>query len=93
MAGIDTRPTAAVLKDSYLLERIGFTAEKVESRLRNDRTVIDPESLLNHLDRFRNRIWKPLSPTLGGDPPQALVAGRGVCRGWTRHPDPLRAGL
>src|SRR5438309_7162968 len=33
----------------------------------------------------------PIS-TLGGDPPQALVAGRGVCRGWTRYPDPLRAG-
>ena len=53
MAGIDTPANCGpLLKDSYLLERIGFTAEKVESRLRNDRTVIDPESLLNHLDRF-----------------------------------------
>ena len=41
-----------LLKDAYLLERIGFTAEKIERRLRKDRTVIDPESLLNHLSRF-----------------------------------------
>ena len=53
MAGIDTPANCGpLLKDSYLLERIGFTAEKVESRLRNDQTVIDPESLLNHLGRF-----------------------------------------
>ncbi len=53
MAGIDTPANCGpLLKDSYLLERIGFTAEKVESRLRNDRTVIDPESLSNHLGRF-----------------------------------------
>jgi hypothetical protein len=53
MAGIDTPANCGpLLKDSYLLERIGFTAEKVESRLAQDRTVIDPESLLNHLGRF-----------------------------------------
>src|SRR3989454_2554700 len=53
MAGIDTPANCGpLLKDSYLLERIGFTAEKVESRLRNDQTVIDSESLLNHLGRF-----------------------------------------
>jgi hypothetical protein len=53
MAGMDTPANCGPLwKDSYLLERIGFTAEKVASRLRNDQTVIDPESLLNHLGRF-----------------------------------------
>src|SRR2546430_358937 len=53
MAGIDTPANCGPLvKDSYLLERIGFTAEKIESRLAQDRTVIDSESLLNHLDRF-----------------------------------------
>jgi hypothetical protein len=53
MAGIDTPANCGpLLKDSYLLERIGFTAEKVEGRLRNDQPVIDPESLLNHLGRF-----------------------------------------
>src|SRR5881409_1873212 len=53
MAGIDTPANCGpLLKDSYLLERIGFTAEKIESRLAQDRTVIDSESLLNHLDRF-----------------------------------------
>jgi hypothetical protein len=53
MSGIDTPANCGpLLKDAYLLERIGFTAEKVENRLRNDRTVIDPESLLNHLGRF-----------------------------------------
>ncbi len=53
MAGIDTPANCGpLLKDAYLLERIGFTAEKVESRLRNNHTVIDPESLLNHLSRF-----------------------------------------
>src|ERR1035438_2494523 len=54
MAGIDTPANCGpLLKDAYLLERIGFTAEKVGSRLAKDRTVIDPESLMNHLDRFR----------------------------------------
>jgi hypothetical protein len=53
MAGIDTPANCGpLLKDSYLLERIGFTAEKIEKHLARDRTVIDPESLLNHLDRF-----------------------------------------
>jgi hypothetical protein len=53
MAGIDTPANCGpLLKDAYLLERIGFTAEKVESRIGNDHTVIDPESLLNHLGRF-----------------------------------------
>src|SRR5216684_3919526 len=53
MAGIDTPANCGpLLKDSYLLERIGFTAEKIEKRLWQDRTVIDPETLLNHLERF-----------------------------------------
>ena len=53
MAGIDT-PTncGPLLKDPYLLERIGFTAEKIESRVSKDRTAIDPETLSNHLGRF-----------------------------------------
>jgi hypothetical protein len=53
MAGIDTPANCGpLLKDAYLLERIGFTAERIERRLAQDRTVIDPESLLNHLGRF-----------------------------------------
>ena len=53
MAGIDTPANCGpLLKDAYLLERIGFTAEKIERRLAQDRTVIDPESRLNHLGRF-----------------------------------------
>jgi hypothetical protein len=40
-------------KDAYVLERIGFNAEKIQRRLRSDRAVIDPKSLLNHLSRFR----------------------------------------
>src|SRR6202140_79188 len=53
MAGIDTPANCGPLvKDAYVLERIGFTAEKVASRLAKDRTVIDPESLSNHLARF-----------------------------------------
>jgi hypothetical protein len=53
MAGIDTPANCGpLLKDSYLLERIGFTAEKIEKRLAQDGAVIDPESLLNHLARF-----------------------------------------
>ena len=53
MAGIDTPANCGpLLKDTYLLERIGFTAEKVASRLAQDRPVIDPESLSNHLARF-----------------------------------------
>ena len=43
MAGIDTPANCGpLLKDAYLLERIGFTAEKIQGRLRNDQTVIDP---------------------------------------------------
>ena len=53
MAGMDTPAHCGpLLKDAYLLERIGFTAEKIASRVQNDRTVIDSESLLNHLARF-----------------------------------------
>jgi Transposase DDE domain len=53
MAGIDTPANCGpLLKDAYLLERIGFTAEKIEKQLARDRTVIDPESLSNHLARF-----------------------------------------
>jgi len=53
MAGIETPADCGpLLKDAYLLNRIGFTAEKVASRLAQDRTVIDPESLSNHLARF-----------------------------------------
>ena len=53
MAGIDTPANCGpLLQDPYLLERIGFTAEKIESRVSQDRTVIDPETLLNHLGRF-----------------------------------------
>ena len=56
MAGIDTPANCGpLLKDAYLLERIGFTAEKIQCRLRKDQTVIDPESLLNHLGRFNER--------------------------------------
>jgi hypothetical protein len=53
MAGIDTPANCGpLLQDSYLLERIGFTAEKIAERRAEDRTVIDPESLSNHLGRF-----------------------------------------
>jgi hypothetical protein len=53
MAGIDTPANCGpLLKDAYLLERIGFTAERIEKHRARDRTVIDPESLSNHLARF-----------------------------------------
>jgi hypothetical protein len=53
MAGIDTPAHCGpLLKDTYLLERIGFTAEKIEGRVPQGRTVMDTESLLNHLGRF-----------------------------------------
>lgn len=56
MAGLDTPADCGpLLKDAYLLERIGFNAEKIQRRLRSDRTVIDPESLLNHLSRFQEK--------------------------------------
>ena len=53
MAGIpEVANCGPLLQDAYLLERIGFTAEKVERSLAQDRTIIDPETLLNHLGRF-----------------------------------------
>lgn len=53
MAGIaEVANCGPLLQDAYLLERIGFTAEKVQRRLTQDRTIIDPETLLNHLGRF-----------------------------------------
>ena len=56
MAGIDTPANCGpLLKDPYLLERIGFTAEKIHHCLAEDRAVIDPESLLNHLGRFTEK--------------------------------------
>jgi hypothetical protein len=56
MAGLDTPADCGpLLKDAYLLERIGFNAEKIQRRLRSDRTVVDPESLLNHLSRFQEK--------------------------------------
>lgn len=85
MAGIDTPANyGPLLKDTYLLERIGFTAEKVASRLaqgsHRDRSgiAVEPSGPF-HGTGSGSRF----SPTLGGDPQQALVAGRGVCRGWT----------
>ena len=42
MVGIDTPANCGpLLKDSCLLERIGFTAEKIEKRLARDGTAID----------------------------------------------------
>ena len=56
MAGRDTPAHCGpLLKDPYLLERIGFTAEKIHRCLAEDRTVIDPESLLNPLGRFTEK--------------------------------------
>jgi len=53
MAGIDTPAECGpLLKDAYLLERTGFTAEKVERSTAQERNIIHPESLLNHLARF-----------------------------------------
>jgi hypothetical protein len=53
MAGMDTPANCdPLLKEGYVLERLGFAAEKMESRLGGGRTVIDPETLLNHLARF-----------------------------------------
>src|SRR5438445_6545794 len=52
MAGIDTPANCGpLLKDAYLMERIGFTAEKISSAQAHDRGVMDPETLLNHLGR------------------------------------------
>ena len=56
MAGIDTPANCGpLLKDPYLLERIGFTAEKIQSCLAEDRTVVDTETLLKHLGRFTEK--------------------------------------
>jgi hypothetical protein len=53
MAGIDTPANCGpLLKDAYLMQRIGFTAEKIAARQQQDRGVIDTETLLNHLSRF-----------------------------------------
>ena len=53
MAGIaEVANCGPLLQDAYLLERIGFAAEKVQRRLTQDRTIIDPETLPNHLGRF-----------------------------------------
>ncbi len=53
MAGIDAPAHCGpLLKDPYLLERIGFTAERIRDCLAKDRTVVDTETLLNHLNRF-----------------------------------------
>jgi len=56
MAGIDvTANCGPLLKDPYLLERIGFTAEKIRDRLSKGRTMVDTETLLNHLGRFTEK--------------------------------------
>jgi hypothetical protein len=56
MAGIDAPANCGpLLKDPYLLERIGFTAERIQNCLEKDRTVVDPETLLNHLHRFTEK--------------------------------------
>ena len=56
MAGMDTPANCGpLLKDPYLLTRIGFTAEKIASRLAQGRRVIDTETLWNHLGRFTEK--------------------------------------
>jgi Transposase DDE domain len=56
MAGIDTPANCGpLLKDPYLLERIGFTAERIHNCLAKDRGVVDTETLLNHLSRFTEK--------------------------------------
>ena len=56
MAGIDVPANCGpLLKDPYLLERIGFTAERIQNCLAKDRTVVDTETLLNHLNRFTEK--------------------------------------
>ena len=42
-----------LLQDGYLLERVGFTAERVTRTTQQERNIIDPETLLNHLARFQ----------------------------------------
>ena len=54
MAGLKTPANCGpLLKDAYLMERIGFTAEQVEVGPVQEENIIDPESLNNHLARFR----------------------------------------
>jgi hypothetical protein len=56
MAGIHAPANCGpLLKDPYLLERIGFTAERIRNCLEKDRTVVDTETLLNHLSRFTEK--------------------------------------
>ena len=56
MAGIDVPANCGpLLKDPYLLERIGFIAERIQNCLAKDRTVVDTETLLNHLNRFTEK--------------------------------------
>ena len=56
MAGMDTPANCGpLLKDPYLLTRIGFTAEEIASRLAQGRGVIDTETLWNHLGRFTEK--------------------------------------
>jgi hypothetical protein len=56
MAGIDVPANCGpLLKDPYLLERIGFAAERIQNCLAKDRTVVDTETLLNHLNRFTEK--------------------------------------
>ncbi len=46
MAGIDVPANCGpLLKDPYLPERIGFTAERIQNCLAKDRTVVDTETL------------------------------------------------
>lgn len=53
LACIDTPAECGpLLKDAYLMERIGFAAERIERRRAQDRNLVDPESLNNHLARF-----------------------------------------
>jgi hypothetical protein len=95
MAGIDVPANCGpLLKDPYLLERIGFTAERIQNCLAKDRTVVDTEDTVEPSQPFhRKGSGGRLSRTRAGDPPQALVTGRSVCRGWPRHRDPVRASL
>lgn len=54
MAGIATPAECGpLLRDAYLLERVGFTAERVTRTSEQERNIIDPETLLNHLGRFQ----------------------------------------
>ena len=82
MAGIDAPANCGpLLKDPYLLERIGFTAERIQNCLEKDRTVVDPETLLNHLPVSPKRIWKAdFSNTCGSSARSAGYAA--ACMPW-----------